>query len=138
MPWVDGNPAIADAFGRAAAVIDSAGARSVPDPVRELLRADLARWDGRPAGASRAWVERAVAGLAAADRPAGRLALLTAKAAYQVDQPVVDAFRVGRPDDAALIELTSWASLAAARRAGSWMHAAATDPATGRSGRGVQ
>src|SRR5439155_26694884 len=124
LSWADGNPSIAEAFGRAAAVIDSAGARSVPDPVRELLRADIAHWDGRPAGASRAWVDRAVAGLAVADRPAGRLALLTAKAAYQVDQPVVDAFRAGR-DDRALVELTSWASLAAGRRVGPWVHAAA-------------
>src|SRR5439155_25325869 len=101
-----------EAFGRAAAVIDSAGARSVPDHVRELLRADLARWDGRPAGASRAWADRAVAGLPGEQRVAARLALLAAKAPYQVDDAVVDAFRAVSPDDGTLIELTSWASLA--------------------------
>jgi alkylhydroperoxidase family enzyme len=126
--WAQGNPTIAEAFGRAAAAIDSAGARSVPDQVRGLIRADLARWDGRPAGASRAWVEAAVSALPAADQAAGRLALLTARAPYQVDDRVVQAFRAARPDDAALVELTSWASLAAARRAGGWMLPAATGP----------
>jgi hypothetical protein len=34
---------------------------------------------------------------------------------------VVDEFRTDQPGDQTLIELTSWASLAAARRVGSWM-----------------
>ncbi len=34
---------------------------------------------------------------------------------------VVAAFRVGEPDDAALIAATPWASFTAARRIGSWL-----------------
>jgi hypothetical protein len=37
-----------------------------------------------------------------------------------VDQPVVDEYRAGMPGDRELVELTSWASMAAARRVGSW------------------
>jgi hypothetical protein len=134
MDWAAGNPTIAEAFARAAAAIDLAGRRSVPEPVRDLVRAELAGWDGRPTGISRAWVDDAVAGLAAADRPAGRLALLTAMAAYQVDGPVIEEFRVGQPDDGALVELTSWASLAAARRVGCWLWTAARPPAAAAEG----
>ena len=83
------------------------------------------RWDGRPTGLSRAWVADAVAGAAARPAPAGRLALLTALASYQVDQSVIDEFRPREPGDRALVELTSWASLAAARRVGSWLPIAA-------------
>jgi hypothetical protein len=54
------------------------------------------------------------------DRPAGRSALLTALASYQVGPSVIEEFRIGRPADGALTELTAWASLAAARRVGSW------------------
>ena len=50
-----------------------------------------------------------------------RLALLTALASYQVDRSVIDKFRLDWPDDATLVELTSWASLAAARRVGGWI-----------------
>ncbi|WP_033330577.1 carboxymuconolactone decarboxylase family protein [Streptomyces novaecaesareae] len=117
--WAAGTPSIAGAFARAAAAIDAAGARSVPDGVRALVAAELAGWTGEAPGLSRAWVEDAVSALPGEQRPAGRLALLTAKASYQVDDALVAEFRHGRPGDTALIELTSWAALTAARELGS-------------------
>lgn len=119
--WAEANPPIADAFARAAAAIDGAAHRSVPTEVRELLAQQLSRWDGRPMGLSRAWVEEAVAPLPEDLHPAAHLALLTALASYQVDRSVITAFREHHPDDRSLIDLTSWASLTAARRIGSWM-----------------
>jgi len=56
--------------------------------------------------------------LADEQRPAARLALLTAFASYQVRPEDIDQARQHLPDDAALIGLTSWASLTAARHAG--------------------
>jgi hypothetical protein len=120
--WAAGNPAIAGAYARGAAAIDAAGRRSVPDEVRALVLNCLSTWDGRPIGPSRAWVEEAVGALPAGVRTAGRLALLTALASYQIDKGLLDRFRAEHPDDGTLIDLTSWASLAAARRIGSWMN----------------
>jgi alkylhydroperoxidase family enzyme len=119
--WARANPAIAEAYARSAAAIERAGRRSVPAEVRELVVEHVSRWDGRPIGPSRAWVEDAVAVLPADLRPAGRLGLLTALASYQIDQSVIDRFRADRPDDRTLIDLTSWASFTAARRVGGWM-----------------
>jgi AhpD family alkylhydroperoxidase len=119
--WATGHSAIAGAFARAAAAVDEAGRRSVPVEVRELVADRLSRWDGRPVGLSRAWVEDAVAALPEDTRAAGRLALLTAFASYQIDQPVIDDFRASRSEDRALIDLTAWASFTTARRIGSWM-----------------
>ncbi|RGD57258.1 carboxymuconolactone decarboxylase family protein [Kitasatospora xanthocidica] len=116
--WAAGTPSIAGAFARAAAAIDEAGARSVPDGVRRLVTAGLAGWDGGPPGTGRAWVEDEVSALPEEQRPAGRLALLVAKASYRVDDGLVAEFRRGRPGDAALVELASWAALAAARELG--------------------
>jgi hypothetical protein len=121
MWWTRGNAVVGAAFSRAAAAIDTAGERSVPSDVRELVLTRLKGWDGRPPGISRAWVEEDVAGLAEGDRAAGRLTLLTAFASYQIDDGVVDAFRAAAPQDETLIEATAWASMAAAREAGSWM-----------------
>ncbi|WP_344621232.1 hypothetical protein, partial [Actinosynnema pretiosum] len=118
--WAGGDPVLADAFARAAGALDAAGRRSVPVGARELVLERLAAWDGRAPGVSRAWVEDAVSGLPPAERAAGRLALLTALAAYQVDDAAVAAFRAVDGEDRALVELTSWASTAAARRIGSW------------------
>lgn len=121
LSWAEGNAVLADAFARAAAAISAAGERALPADVRELVLDRLRTWDGRPTGLSRAWVESDIAALAPADRAAGRLALLTAFASYQIDDSVVEAFRATAPEDASLIECTAWASMAAAREAGSWI-----------------
>jgi hypothetical protein len=133
--WAHGNPHIAQALARASGAVEAAGRRSVPPGVRELVLAELAAWDGRPKGPSRAWVEEAVHALPADQRPAGRLALLVALASYQVDDSVVEAFQAGQPDDATLVELVSWASLAAAARVSEWMWVSAPSAAArGSSG----
>jgi alkylhydroperoxidase family enzyme len=113
--WSAGHATIAGAFARASAVIDSAGARSLPLHVRELVHTWLSG-DGADVGLSRSWVDHAVAELPAGDRPVAKLALLTALASYQVDAGVVESARRADADDAALIELTAWSSLTAARR----------------------
>jgi AhpD family alkylhydroperoxidase len=127
LSWTAGDPAMEDAFARGCAAVDAAGARSVPPSVRNLVMTELESWHGEQRGPSRAWVEDAVSDLPMADRPAGRLALLTALASYQVDRSVIRQFRAGRASDSTLVELTAWASLAAARRVGSWIPVGATD-----------
>ena len=126
--WAADDARVAKAVARADAAIEGAGRRSVPAEVRELVLTELAAWDGQPKGVSRAWVNEAVRGLAAEQQPAGRLALLVAFASYQVDDAVVEAFRAGQPTDTALVELTSWASMAAAVRATEWTWISGTGP----------
>ncbi|WNV84570.1 carboxymuconolactone decarboxylase family protein [Umezawaea sp. Da 62-37] len=112
--WAAGAPHVADAFARAAATMGAAGERSVPEPVRRLVTAKLARWDGKPLGLSRGWVDEALAGLPPADRPAGRVALLTAFASHQLGQDDVDGFKRGGADDRRLVEVVAWSAFAAA------------------------
>jgi AhpD family alkylhydroperoxidase len=119
--WASGDPLTEDAFARGCAAIDAAGVRSVPPSVRDLVVTELDNWHGEPRGPSRAWADSAVAALPRADQPAGRLALLTALASAQVIKSDVRGFQAAQPGDCALIELTAWASLAAARRAGAWI-----------------
>lgn len=122
LAWTAGGPGhVAEAFARAAAVVDAAGERSVPVQVRELVRSALRAWDGNPPGISRAWTEPYLRDIAPADRAAARLALLVALAPYQVDKAAVDAFRATHPADAELVDLAAWSSMAAAREAGGWM-----------------
>ncbi|GIH39961.1 alkyl hydroperoxide reductase AhpD [Microbispora corallina] len=129
LAWTAGGDVLAEAFARAAAAVDAAGERSVPESVRALVGAALAAWDGSPPGLGRSWAAGPLSGLPEADRAAGRLALLTAMASYQVDDWVVADYRRTAPSDSALVELTSWAAMAAARRTGAWTLAAAA-PAT--------
>ncbi|MEV8632060.1 carboxymuconolactone decarboxylase family protein [Streptosporangium sp. NPDC051023] len=121
LSWAAGAPNVAGAFARTVRAVEMAGRRSVPEPVRDLVTTRLAGWDGGHADLGNAWADDAVSGLAVAERPAGRLALLTALASYRVGESVVADFTAARPGDRALIELTAWASMAAARRVGGWM-----------------
>ena len=113
--WAPPGGTVADAFARAAAAIEAAGERSVPPRVRDLVRREVKAWDGKPPGLSRAWAEAVLAELPDGERAEGRLALLTAKAPYQVGPADV---RPERTDDRGLVELVSWAALTAAVAAG--------------------
>ncbi|EHB56157.1 hypothetical protein MycrhDRAFT_3351 [Mycolicibacterium rhodesiae JS60] len=123
LSWSAGHSTIADAFARASAVIELAGARSVPLHVRQLVSVRLS---GTTAdiGLSRSWVDHAVTDVPAGDQALAKLALLTALASYQVDADVVASARRACPDNSALVDLTAWASLTAARRTASlYLHA---------------
>lgn len=106
--------AVADAVERHARV-------AIPAAVLDLVRERTAGWHGEDPGLDRGWVAGAVASLPERERAAGRLALLTAFAAHRVDDAAVAEFRRQHPDDAALVALTAFASLAAARRVATWL-----------------
>ena len=133
LDWARANPVVADAFARAYAAAEVAGARSVPRSVRDLVTGRLSTWDGQAPGISRSWVDDAVAGLPEADQPSGRLAMVVALASYQVDDGLVEAFRRTAPGDDRLVELAAWASMTAARQASTWLTAAAQVPDRGES-----
>ena len=118
--WAASDPILGDAFARAGAAIDRAGER-VPASVRRLVAELLAGWDGRPPGLDSRWLDEPLAGLPPGDRPAGRLALLTAFASHRVTDRQVDDFRHAHPGDPALLSLVSWVSLASARQLTSWI-----------------
>lgn len=121
LSWAAGQPAIAAAFARASAAMDAAGARSVPEPVRRLVAGRLATMDG-PGPDRRAWLDAAVGTLSERDRPAGRLALLAALGSYLVTDALVADFRAAGHGEQALVEVTAWASMAAARSIGDRLH----------------
>jgi len=118
--WAESDPILGEAFARAGAAVELAAAE-VPISVRQLLTELLNRWDGRQPGLDPRWLDEPLAGLPAADRPAGRLALLTAFASYRVEERQVEDFRRTRPGDPALLGLVSWASLATALQIAGWI-----------------
>jgi hypothetical protein len=81
----------------------------------------MAAWSGEDPPLAGAWVDDALTGVAAADRPACRLALLTALAPHRVGAAEVAAFQLRHPGDRALVALAAWASFAAARRLAGWL-----------------
>ncbi|WP_406011658.1 carboxymuconolactone decarboxylase family protein (plasmid) [Streptomyces sp. NBC_00637] len=119
LAWAEPEPAVAGALARAVACVDAAAERWVPEPVRDVLHAELAVADGVPPGPSRAWLGPLTAPLAPGQSSAARLSLLIALAPHQITDADVTAFRADQPGDRELVELAAWASLTAAVRAGS-------------------
>jgi len=126
LAWARGDPIIAGAYARAAAAFDAAGRQALPEPVRNLVTTWLTTWRGEEPSLSRGWAENALQALPAPQRPQGRLALLAALASYQVDAHVLGDARIGPgpAGDETLVATAAWASFAAARRIGSWLHTA--------------
>lgn len=118
--WAQGHPVVASAVARSFAALDAVGVRALSPEVRHLVRERLSAWRGEEPGLNREWCERLIADLPEADRAAGRLALLTVFASYQVDEDVVAEFRAREPGDTALVEVVAWASYSAARQVGAW------------------
>ncbi len=70
---------------------------------------------------SRRWVENTIASLSEEQKPAARLAILTALASHQVDEGVIELAQKQQPDDAHLVNVVAWASFAATRRISRWL-----------------
>ncbi|AUS81259.1 alkylhydroperoxidase [Actinoalloteichus sp. AHMU CJ021] len=120
--WAAAHPGIGGAAARIARAADrAAGGSGLSERARSRVLDAVAVWEDVGRGPGRDWVEDLCAGLAAPDRAAARLALLTAFRSYQVDDRVVADFRGHHLGDAALVDLVGWSAFTAARRVGRWM-----------------
>ena len=92
-------------------------ASSVVSPaVRELVVRNLQDWDGELMPISRSWVDADVSDLTGQNRAIARLALVLAKAPYQVDEKLVEEVLKEDRDEERFIRILSWASFSSARR----------------------
>jgi len=118
--WARANPHVAGAFAHFAQAAQRAGEQSVPAGIRRIVLENLADWQGEQPPLSRAWVEDAVAAVDDPLKPAARLALLTARAPWQVDDALIAGFRRISAGDKALVQVVGWAAFAATRRIAGW------------------
>lgn len=116
LAWASGEPRLARALARAFSTIEAAGADSVPESVRVMVRGRL-RDSATAQGPGLSWVEDAVSSLGASERALGRLALLTALSSHQVGEGAVASCRDAGADDRLLVRTASWAAMTAARHA---------------------
>jgi AhpD family alkylhydroperoxidase len=128
--WAASSPVVADAMARGCSAIEEAGAAVVPAAVRDLVLSRLADpAETGPGLGVDPWIAGAVAPLSPADHPVARLALLVAFASYRVTDADIAALRAGGFGDDALVRLTAWAAMAAARRSGTVLSSGRTFPA---------
>ena len=122
--WAQGAPHLAAGLAHFALAAEEAGQEALPEPVRALVLDHLATWQGEAPPLSRAWLAPLVAPLPLGQQPAARFALLVARAAWQVDDGLIEDLRRRGASDRALVQIAGWAAFAVARRVAEWFPAA--------------
>lgn len=115
MQWAASHPRIADAIARWAAAVERQAHGVIPEMAMELVHENLNHWDNERMPISRSWVEDELGGLAGEARNIARLTLLLAKAAYQIDDKLVEDVLGQSRDEPDFIRILAWASFTAAR-----------------------
>jgi len=116
MAWAKPNSRVAEALARWAAAVELEAVKAVSPDVRRAVETALGAWRGEKMPISRSWVEADVEGLGDADAAIARLAIVLAKAPYQVDETMAEAVIGTVPDETRFIRILAWASYIGARR----------------------
>ncbi len=116
MSWAKPNPRVADALARWTAAVEREVEGVVSPEVKDKVAASLDSWRGERMPISRAWVNADVEGLSGEDEAIARLAIVLAKAPYQVDEGMAEAVLGNDTDEARFVRILSWASFTGARR----------------------
>jgi len=119
--WSNPDSNVAGSLVRFAYAAERAGQEALHDDVRLLVTDHLNEWHGEQPGLGRAWVEDLVGHLDESLRPSARLALLAARASWQIDDRLIQDFRALVDDDRTLVQVTGWAAFAAVKRIASWL-----------------
>jgi hypothetical protein len=116
LAWARPNPRIADALARWAGVVTRETDGVISHEVKAVVHASLQNWHGEVMPISRSWVEQELAGLTGQERAVARLALVVAKAPYQVDDSLVEPVLGAERDEQRFIRVLDWCAFTAARR----------------------
>jgi AhpD family alkylhydroperoxidase len=116
MQWAIPNPRIADALARWASAVERETSGVVSAAVRGLVARNLQHWKGDLMPISRSWVDSEVLTLTRQDRTIARLALVLAKAPYQVDEKLVEDVLSEDRSEERFVRVLAWASFSSARR----------------------
>jgi AhpD family alkylhydroperoxidase len=116
MKWAMPNLRIAGALARWAATVERETSGVVSAAVQGLVARNLQAWNGELMPISRSWVDSEVVSLTKQDRAIARLALVLAKAPYQVDERLVEEVLSEDRREERFVRVLAWATFSAARR----------------------
>jgi len=118
--WAEGNPLVAECLARWNRVVEDEIQYALSQHTQELIREQLATWQGGQAPLSRKWVEEDLQGLQGEERDKARLVLLVAKASYQLDDGIIEQVRQHGVSEANLVRLGAWGAFMGAKTVANW------------------
>jgi hypothetical protein len=129
LAWARSNPRIADALSRWASTVEKHAQGLIPKQVEDCVQKNLHHWHGEQMPISRSWVEKEVGKLAGKNRAIAKLALVLAKAPYQIDESLVEAVIEDHKDETDFIRVLAWSAFTAARNIASRIARSSEQPA---------
>ncbi len=93
---------------------------SSTESTRRIIFEKLKVWEGGPAPLSRKWVEDEIEGVDFNDRNKARVALLVAKASYQIDDQLLSDLLKDGLCEAELLTLGAWSAFQGAKTVANW------------------
>jgi len=87
---------------------------------QDHIRENLKSWEGGQVELSRAWVENEIQEIREDERDKARIALIVAKASYQIDDGVIDKVMQKGLSEADLVKLGAWGALLGAKTIANW------------------
>jgi len=116
MEWARPNPRVADAMARWTAAVECEAVKVISPRAKAVVKASLEDWRGEQMPISRYWATVETNGLTGEDLAVARLAIVLAKAPYQVDEQMAEAVLDYCDDEERFIRILAWASFTGARR----------------------
>ena len=118
--WAEGNQLVSDTLARWNRVVEEEIDHALSREAQQVIRENLATWQGGQAPLSRRWVEEDVQGLQGEERDKAKLVLLVAKASYQLDDGLIEAVRQQGVSEANLVRLGAWGAFMGAKTVANW------------------
>jgi hypothetical protein len=118
--WAADNPLVAEGLARWNGVVEQEINHVLSPDVQDYIRRRLESWEGGPPPLSRSWVEEDISGLSGREKDLARVALLVAKASYQIDDKAIERVVAHGTSEAELVRLGAWGALIGAKTAASW------------------
>ncbi|MHC4975419.1 MAG: carboxymuconolactone decarboxylase family protein [Planctomycetota bacterium] len=115
--WARPNPRIAESLARWSAMVERETRDVISSEVRHCVERSLREWQNERMPLSLSWVEREIEDLTGEDRDIARMAIVLAKAPYQVSDSLIQPLLTD--DETRFIRILAWAAYVSARRFGS-------------------
>jgi AhpD family alkylhydroperoxidase len=116
MGWAKPNRRVADAIARWTAAVERQAEGVISGKVRRVVETSLGNWKGEQMPISRSWADADIVGLQGRDRAIAKLAIVLAKAPWQVDEKMAEAVLGDDGNEERFIRILAWASFTGARR----------------------
>ena len=119
--WAKGDPNVAGAYARFAAVIKNMEKTYVPLLTRKTITQHVKEWPRNKQQNKIQWMKEKTAKMDSLAEIATKLALLIINQPYRINEEIINSFQNSSSQKNQLLAITTWASFTKATKIGTWL-----------------